>query len=86
MIAIHKGNDSALDSSVVSRGHREDGPTGFRNISKRNFLRDIEKSSQEVTPKGPEPHLFFLFKISQQIRLLEASKILAEMGCGWQTD
>ena len=28
--------------------------------------------------------VFFLFKISQQIRLLEASKVLAKMGLGWQ--
>ena len=61
-------------------------PLAFRKISKRHFLIDIEKSFQELTPKGPEPHLFFLFKISQQIWSLEASKILAEMGCGWQAD
>ena len=35
---------------------------------------------------GPEPHHFFLFEISQQIWLLEASKVSAEMGCGWQAD
>ena len=32
-----------------------------RKISKRHFLRDIEKSFQEVTPIGPEPHQFFSF-------------------------
>ena len=56
----------------------------FQKISKRHFLRDIEKSFQEVTPIGPEPHHFFLFKISQQIWSLEASKVFAKMGCGWQ--
>ena len=57
-----------------------------RKISKRHFLRDIEKSFQEDTPMGPEPHHFFLFEISQQIWLLEASKVLAKMGRGWQAD
>ena len=51
------------------------------------FFRDIKKSFQEVTPIGPEPHqFFFLFKISQQIRSLEASKVLAKIGRGWQAD
>ena len=57
-----------------------------RKISKRRFLRDIEKSFQEVTPLGPEPQHFFRFKISQQIWLIEASKVLAKMGRGWQAD
>ena len=36
---------------------------------------------------GPEPrHFFFPFEISQQIWLLEASKVSAEMGHGWQAD
>ena len=30
--------------------------------------------------------IFFLFQISQQIWLLEASKVSAEMGRGWQAD
>ena len=54
----------------------------FQKISKHNFKKDI----QEVTPMGPEPRHFFLFKTSQQLWLLEASKVLAKMGCGWQTD
>ena len=62
-------------------------PLLVRKISKRNFLRDVEKSFQEITPMGPEPHHFFsLFEISQQIWLLEASKVSAEMGRGWQAD
>ena len=56
----------------------------IQKISKRNFLEDIEKSFQEVTPMGPEPHHFFLFEISQQIWLLEASKVWAKMGRGGQ--
>ena len=55
-------------------------PSLVRKISKRHFLRDIEKSFQEVTPMGPEPHHFFLFEISQQIRSQETSKVLVEMG------
>ena len=31
-------------------------------ISKHHFLKDIEKSSQEATPIGPEPHHFFPFQ------------------------
>ena len=61
-------------------------PLLVRKISKRHFLRDIEKSFQEVTPMGPEPHHFFLFEKSQEIWLLEASKVSAEMGCSWQAD
>ena len=57
-----------------------------QKISKCHFFRDIEKSFKEVTPIGLEPHNFFLLKISQQIRSLEASKVLAEMGRGWQAD
>ena len=53
-------------------------PSLVRKISKRHFLRDIEKSFQKDTPMGPEPHHFFLFEIPQQIWLLEASKVLAE--------
>ena len=32
------------------------------------------------------PTIFFLFKISQQIWVLEASKVLARIGRGWQDD
>ena len=53
-----------------------------QKISKRHFSRDIEKSFQEVTPIGLEPHNFFLLKISQQIWLLETSKVLDKMGHG----
>ena len=37
-------------------------PSLVRKISKRHFLRDIEKSFQEVTPIGPESHHFFILK------------------------
>ena len=36
-------------------------PQAFQKISKRYFLRDIEKFFQEMTPMGPEPHQFFSF-------------------------
>ena len=61
-------------------------PQAFQKNQKRHFFRDIEQSFQEVTSIVPEPRQFFLFEISQQIQLLEASKILAKMGCGWQAD
>ena len=61
-------------------------PQAFQKNQKRHFFRYIEKSFQELTPIGPEPHRFFLFEISQQIRSLEASKVLAKMGLGWQAD
>ena len=60
-------------------------PKAFQKSSKCHFLRDIEKSFQEITPMGPEPH-FFLFEIPQQIWLLEASKVMAKMGSGRQAD
>ena len=36
-------------------------PQAFQKNQKRHFFRDIEKSFQEVTPIGPEPHHFFFF-------------------------
>ena len=36
-------------------------PQAFQKNQKRHFSRDIEKSFQEVTPIGPEPHQFFSF-------------------------
>ena len=61
-------------------------PQAFQKNQKRHFFRDIEKSFQEVTPMGPEPHHFVLFRILQKIWLLEASKVLAKMDRGWQAD
>ena len=37
-------------------------PQAFQKSSTRHFLRDIEKSFQEITPMGPEPHHFFCFQ------------------------
>ena len=70
------------------RGHRYYLDTLLvRKIPKHHFLKDIENSFQEVTQIGPEPrHFFFLFQISQQIELLDTSKILAKMGRSWQAD
>ena len=36
-------------------------PQAFQKNQKRHFSRDIEKSFQEITPTGPEPHQFFSF-------------------------
>ena len=36
-------------------------PQAFQKNQKHHFFRDIEKSFQEVTPIGPEPHQFFSF-------------------------
>ena len=36
-------------------------PQAFEKNQKRQFFRDIQKSFQEVTPIGPEPHQFFSF-------------------------
>ena len=46
---------------MIEHGHREGGPTACSKNFKTPFLRDIEKSFQEVTPMGPEPHHFFSF-------------------------
>ena len=40
---------------MVTSGHREGRPTACSKNFKMPFLRDIEKSFQEVTPMGPEP-------------------------------
>ena len=42
-------------------------PQAFQKKSKTPFFRDFEKPFHEVTPIGPEPHKFFLFRISQQM-------------------
>ena len=74
-------------SGYNNRGHRYYLDTLLvRKISKRHFLKDIKNSFQEVTQIDPEPRHFFLFQISQQIELLQTSKILAEMGRSWQAD
>ena len=74
-----------MQSSGLSVDIVKVDPSLVRKISKRHFLRDIEKSFQEDTPMGPEPRqFFFLFEISQQIWLLEAYKVSGKMGCGWQ--
>ena len=68
------------------RGRCEGGPSACSKNFKTPFLRDIEKSFQEVTPMSPEPHHFFLFKIFKQVWLLEASKVSAKMDRSWQAD
>ena len=68
----------------MGRGHREGGCLGLLKNFKTLFFGDIENSFHEGTHIGLEPHQFFLFTISQQIQLLEASKVSAEMGRGGQ--
>ena len=43
---------------MINRGHHEGGPTARSKNFKTSFLRDIEKSFQEVTLMGPESHNF----------------------------
>ena len=69
--------------TLTGRGHRESGLTVCSKNFKTPFLRDVEKSYQKVTP---EPHYFFLLRISQQIQSLKAFKVLAKMGRCWQAD
>ena len=58
----------------------------FKKIGKRHFFKDIQISFYWVTGIGLKSKQFFLFKKSQQIQWLEASKVSAEMGRGWQAD
>ena len=71
----------------LMHGHHEGGLTAYSKDFKTPFfirywkilLRGYSKRSRTST-------IFFLFKISQQIWLLEASKVLAEMCRCWQSD
>ena len=65
---------------MIRRGRFKSGLLTHSKNLKTPFLKDIGNSFHEVTYIGLEPHQFFFFKISQQIRLLETSKVLAEMG------
>ena len=74
-----------IKMTCTIRGHREGGHIGSLKNFKTPFFGDVESSFHEVTDIGLEPHqFFFLFKISLQIWLLEASKVLDKMGYGWQ--
>ena len=70
----------------LNRGHREGGRLGSAKNFKCHFLRDIENSFHEVTHMGLEPHHLILFKIYQQIQLLETFKILDKMDRSLQAD
>ena len=56
----------------------------WQKMSKCPFLRDIENSFHEVTGIGLETGQFFSFKNISTNRLLEVSKVSADMGHGWQ--
>ena len=51
----------------------------WQKNSKRYFLKDIGNSYRSRTSP-----FFSLFEISQQIQSLEMSKVLDDMGRGWQ--
>ena len=74
--------------SILRRGHRY--LSGHLTRSK-NFKTPFFKRYWKFLPGGYSNRsrtspFFFLFQISQQIELLETSKILAEMGRSWQAD
>ena len=76
-----------LTTYVLTRGHLEGGPTARL----KNFKTPFFKRYQIILSRGYSngsrtSPFFFLFEISQQIWLLEASKVSAKMGRGWQAD
>ena len=63
---VTRGHNIAADGWVGASNlhpHPNPPPTlkHTQKVSKTPFFRDIEKSFQEVTPIGPEPHQFFSF-------------------------
>ena len=55
----------------------------FQNAIFREILKNPSKGLLQLLQNLTN---FFIFKISQQIWLLEASKVSAKMGRGWQAD
>ena len=71
----------------IRRRHCEGGPTAHSKNFKTPFLKRYWKIlSRGYSNRSRTSPFFFLFKISQQIWSLEASKNLAKMGRGWQAD
>ena len=62
------------------------GPASRMKNCKTPFFHDIQNSFQWATGIGLEPNQNFFQKKFQQTWSLEASKILAKMGRGWQAD
>ena len=56
---VPKKKTNVLHTSYVDIVRMD--PQAFEKNQKRHFFRDIQKSFQEVTPIGPEPHQFFSF-------------------------
>ena len=80
-------NNSCVWEDTLSRGHREGGPIAHSKNLKTPFFKRYWKILSRGYSNGSRTSpIFFLFEISQQIWLLEASKVLAEMGRGWQAD
>ena len=74
-----------LNCAIV-RGHHEGGPTAHSKNFKTPFFKRFWKILSRDYFKRSRTSPIFSFWISQQIRLLEASTVSAEMGCGWQAD
>ena len=72
-----------LNAGSGCRHRKLDGHKASQKITKRHFFQDI---FYWVTGIGLKTTQFFLFKKSQQIRSLDAFKVLAEMGRDWQAD
>ena len=58
----------------------------FKKIKNAIFLEALKNPFKRLLQQVQNLTSFFLFRISQQIRSLEASKVSAEMGRGWQAD
>ena len=72
---------------MLRRGHREGGPTARSKNFKTPFFKRYSKILLRGYSNGSRTSpFFFLFEKSQQIWLLEASKVSAKMGRGWQAD
>ena len=66
------------------RGHCEGGPTGFS----KNFKTPFFERYWKILSRGysNRSRTSYFFKICQQIQSLEAYKVFAKLGCGWQAD
>ena len=71
--------------NMLVRGHCEGGHLGLpKNFKTPFFWRYWKYLPWGDSYRSKTSPVFFLFEISQQIWLLEASKVLAKMGRGWQ--
>ena len=71
--------------ALIDHGHCEGGRLGLlKNFKTPYFGRYWKFLPRGDSYRSRTSPVFFLFEIFQQIRLLEASKVLAEMGHRWQ--